>query len=116
MNDWQGTTVMNYADGDIPYTRIHEFKHFHPERKEVFASDQTIICREYPADWKLGDEPYYPVNAESSAALLAKYREEAATCPNIVIGGRLGEYCYYDMDKVIARALAQVRGWLKDRA
>ena len=116
VNDWQGTTVMNYADADIPYTRIHEFKHFHPERKEVFASDQTIICREYPADWKLGDEPYYPVNAESSAALLAKYREEAAACPNIVIGGRLGEYCYYDMDKVIARALAQVRGWLKARA
>ena len=56
------------------------------------------------------------MNAESSAALLAKYREEAAACPNMVIGGRLGEYCYYDMDKVIARALAQVRGWLKARA
>lgn len=112
VQDWQGTTVMNYADADIPYTRIHEFKHFHPERKDVFASDKTIICREYPADWKPGDLPYYPVNADSTATLLAKYREEAASCPNIVIGGRLGEYCYYDMDKVIGRALDQVHAWL----
>ncbi len=113
VQDAQGTTVMNYADSDVPYTRIHEFKHFHPERKEVFASNQTIVCREYPADWKLGDEPYYPVNADSTTALLAKYTEEAKACPNVVFGGRLGEYRYYDMDKIIARALTQVRDWMK---
>ena len=105
--DWQGTSVMNYADSDVPYTRIHEFKHFHPERKEVFASKKTLICREYPADWKLGDDPYYPVNTDESAALLAKYQAVAAENPKVVFGGRLGEYKYYDMDKVIARALIQ---------
>ena len=108
VRDWQGTTVMNYADLDVPYTRIHEFKHFHPERKEVYASEQTIICREYPADWKVGDIPYYPVNTDASAALLARYQEEAKALPNVIFGGRLGEYKYYDMDKVIRRALDQV--------
>lgn len=103
---------MNYADSDVPYTRIHEFKHFHPERKEVFASNQTIICREYPADWKQGDIPYYPVNADATTATLEKYQAEAAKCPNVVFGGRLGEYKYYDMDKIIARALDQVHAWL----
>ncbi len=108
VRDAQGTTVMNYAEADIPYTRIHEFKHFHPERKGPYTSEQTILCKEYPADWKLGDIPYYPVNTEASSALLKKYQDEAAQCPNVVFGGRLGEYRYYDMDKVIARALDQV--------
>ena len=112
VRDWQGTTVMNYADLDVPYTRIHEFKHFHPERKEVYASEQTIICREYPADWKVGDIPYYPVNTDASAALLARYQEEAKALPNVIFGGRLGEYKYYDMDKVIRRALDQVHDWM----
>ncbi len=115
VQDAQGTTVMNYADADIPYTRIHEFKHFHPERKEVFASEKTIVCREYPADWKLGDIPYYPVNADATTELLAKYVEETKACPHVVFGGRLGEYRYYDMDKIIARALTQVRAWLSSR-
>lgn len=112
VRDFQGTTVMNYADLDVPYTRIHEFKHFHPERKEVYASEQTIICREYPADWKVGDIPYYPVNTDASAALLARYQEEAKALPNVIFGGRLGEYKYYDMDKVIRRALDQVHDWM----
>lgn len=112
VRDWQGTTVMNYADLDVPYTRIHEFKHFHPERKEVYASEQTIICREYPADWKVGDIPYYPVNTDASAALLSRYQEEAQALPNVIFGGRLGEYKYYDMDKVIRRALDQVHDWM----
>lgn len=112
VQDWQGCTVMNYADADVPYTRIHEFKHFHPERTEVYQSAKTVICREYPADWQPGDIPYYPVNTAASAALLAKYQAEAATCPNVIFGGRLGEYRYYDMDKVIARALDQVHAWL----
>ena len=108
VRDWQGTTVMNYADADVPYTRIHEFKHFHPERAEVYASDKTIICREYPADWKPGDIPYYPVNTDAVASQLAKYQADAAALPGVVFGGRLGEYKYYDMDKVIRRALDQV--------
>lgn len=112
VTDWQGCTVMNYADADVPYTRIHEFKHFHPERTNVYRSNATIICREYPADWKVGDIPYYPVNTEASAALLARYQQEAAACPNVLFGGRLGEYRYYDMDKVIARALEQIHTWL----
>lgn len=112
VRDWQGCTVMNYADASVPYTRIHEFKHFHPEREAVHQSEQTIICREFPADWKLGDIPYYPVNTAASAELLAKYQTDAAACPNVIFGGRLGEYRYYDMDKVIARALDQVHAYL----
>lgn len=115
VRDWQGTTVMNYADADVPYTRIHEFKHFHPERAEVYASEKTLICREYPADWKRGDIPYYPVNTETSVAILEKYQRDAEACTNVVFGGRLGEYRYYDMDKVIARALDQVHAWLDAR-
>ncbi|MGN0887183.1 MAG: UDP-galactopyranose mutase [Candidatus Spyradenecus sp.] len=112
VRDWQGCTVMNYADASVPYTRIHEFKHFHPEREAVHQSEKTIICREFPADWKLGDIPYYPVNTAASAELLAKYQADAAACPNVIFGGRLGEYRYYDMDKVIARALDQVHAYL----
>ena len=112
VRDWQGCTVMNYADASVPYTRIHEFKHFHPEREAVYQSEKTIICREFPADWKLGDIPYYPVNTAASAELLAKYQADAAACPNVIFGGRLGEYRYYDMDKVIARALDQVQAYL----
>ena len=112
VRDWQGTTVMNYADADVPYTRIHEFKHFHPERAEPYALGKTVICREFPADWKPGDIPYYPVNTQASADLLARYQADAAQCPNVVFGGRLGEYRYYDMDKVIRRALDQTAAWL----
>ncbi len=110
VQDAQGTSVMNYADADVPYTRIHEFKHFHPERKVPFASEQTLLCKEYPADWKLGDEPYYPVNNAESADLLAKYQALAKEYPNVVFGGRLAEYKYYDMDKVIKSALQQIHG------
>ena len=111
VQDWQGTTVMNFADASIPYTRIHEFKHFHPERKRVYGEEKTVICREYPADWHVGDIPYYPINTEASALQLRQYQEKAQSCPNVVFGGRLGEYRYYDMDKVIARALEQTRAW-----
>jgi UDP-galactopyranose mutase len=104
--DWQGTSVVNYVDADVPYTRIHEFKHFHPEDAETMARPCTTICREYPATWKPGDEPYYPVDCEESRALLAKYREEAAKVPNLIVGGRLGGYKYFDMDQSIAAALA----------
>ena len=100
--DVQGTTVVNYVDADVPFTRQHEYKHFHPEWPK---SDKTIICREYSSSWRLGDEPYYPVSNDESVALLAKYQTEAAKVSNLVIGGRLGQYKYFDMDKAMAAAL-----------
>ncbi len=108
VSDFQGTSVMNYTGLDVPFTRIHEFKHFHPEAKAVMASASTIICREYPKTWAPGDEPYYPVDTPASRALLAQYQAEAAKAPNLIVGGRLGGYKYYDIDKSIANALETV--------
>lgn len=105
--DFQGATVVNYTDASIPYTRIHEFRHYHPERRGDFAKPKgTIITREYPADWQKGDEPYYPIKNADSDALLAKYQAEVAKIPKLVVGGRLGGFKYYDMDKSIEAALA----------
>ena len=103
--DFQGTSVVNYTDADVAFTRIHEFKHYHPEDAAVMSASSTIICREYPQAWKPGDEPYYPVDTPESRERLALYRAEAAKVPNLVVGGRLGEYRYYDMDRSIDRAL-----------
>lgn len=114
--DFQGTSVVNYTDADVPYTRIHEFKHFHPEDAETMRRPFTAVCREYPAAWKPGDEPYYPVSNPQSDALLARYREGAAReFPGMTVGGRLGEYKYYDMDKSVARALETAETFLKKR-
>ena len=103
--DFQGTSVVNYTDADVVFTRIHEFKHYHPEDAAVMAAPSTIICREYPQAWKPGDEPYYPVDTPESRERLALYQAEAAKVPNLVVGGRLGEYKYYDIDRSIDRAL-----------
>lgn len=103
--DFQGTSVVNYTEASVPFTRIHEFKHYHPERKDVMASPRTVIMREYSAQWKQGDEPYYPVETKDSLSLLERYRAEASKFPRLHIGGRLGEYKYYDMDKSVASAL-----------
>ena len=105
LQDYQGTTVMNYADVEVPFTRLHEFKHYHPERKEPFALNRTVICREYSKTYKKGDEAYYPVNNARNNEMYAKYAEEAAKTPNLILGGRLGAYRYWDMDKAIADAL-----------
>lgn len=105
VDDFQGCPVMNYADLDPKYTRIHEFKHFHPERAYEKAKGKSAIVREYSKTWEEGDEPYYPVNTEENMDKLAKYRELAAKNPNVFFGGRLGEYAYYDMDKTFASAL-----------
>jgi len=105
VKDYQGTSVVNYTEAEIPYTRIHEFKHYHPEDATVMNSPKTIVMREYSAEWKPGDEPYYPIDNAESRELLAKYQSEASTIPNLVIGGRLGGYKYYDMDKSIEAAL-----------
>ena len=105
VRDFQGTSVVNYTEADVPYTRIHEFKHYHPEDAATMAVPQTVIMREYSVAWKPGDEPYYPVENAESRDLLAKYQKEAAKVKNLVVGGRLGGYKYYDMDKSIDAAL-----------
>ena len=105
LQDFQGTSVMNYADLSVPYTRIHEFKHYHPERTEVFTSKQTVICREFPDTYAAGKNAYYPVNDEKNNRLFARYREECAQLPNVIFAGRLGSYKYLNMDQAIAQAL-----------
>lgn len=110
--DYQGTSVMNYTGADVPFTRIHEFKHYHPEDAKVMGSASTIICREYPKTWQPGDEPYYPVDTPASRDLLARYQAEAAKSPRFIVGGRLGGYKYYDIDKSIANALETAKSFL----
>ncbi len=102
--DFQGSAVVNYPDPSVPFTRIHEFRHFRPDR--LSPCDATIIMREYPKAWEPGDVPYYPVECENSRRLLASYQDELSRHPNITVGGRLGAYHYYDMDQSIAAALA----------
>jgi UDP-galactopyranose mutase len=101
--DFQGNSVINYADVEVPFTRIHEFKHYHPER--VQSSSQTIIQREYSRRAIPGDVPYYPVNTTEDARLLKRYKELAAFEKNVIFGGRLGNYVYIDMHQAIAMAL-----------
>ena len=96
----QGVAVMNYTDGETPYTRKIEHKHF-----DFGTQEKTVVSREYPAEWTDGMEPYYPVNDEKNSALYAKYKELGDKEENVLFGGRLGEYKYYDMDKVIESAL-----------
>ena len=98
--NYQGNAVVNYTDREVPYTRIIEHKHF-----EFGKQPKTVISREYSSEWKQGMEPYYPVNNEENNALYEKYRELADKESNVIFGGRLGQYKYYDMDKVIAAAL-----------
>lgn len=103
IQDFQGTSVVNYADENVPYTRIHEFKHLHPERD--YSKNKTIIMKEFSRLSKIEDEPYYPVNSISDRELLLKYRELAKSEKNVFFGGRLGTYKYLDMDMAIASAL-----------
>ncbi|MCI5587551.1 MAG: UDP-galactopyranose mutase [Lachnospiraceae bacterium] len=98
--NYQGNAVVNYTSADVPYTRIIEHKHFNFGKQP-----KTVISREYSSEWKKGDEPYYPVNDERNEALYKKYQALAAKEDKILFGGRLGQYKYYDMDKVIAAAL-----------
>ncbi len=102
-DNYQGNAVVNYTEREVPYTRIIEHKHF------VFGKQpKTVISREYPAEWSVGKEPYYPINNEQNQALYERYRCLAAKEEKVLFGGRLGEYKYYDMDKVIASALRMV--------
>lgn len=111
VRDFQGTSVMNYADEEVPYTRIHEFRHFHPERK-YYPDDATVIMREYSRFAGTEDEPYYPVNTESDRNRLMMYRELAKQEPGVLFGGRLGTYQYLDMHMAIASALSAVENRL----
>ena len=104
MPNYQGNAVVNYTDAETPYTRIIEHKHF-----EFGTQPKTVISREYSAEWKPGDEPYYPVNDEKNGALYQQYKALADAEGGVIFGGRLGEYKYYDMDKVIESALNMVQ-------
>jgi UDP-galactopyranose mutase len=110
--DFQGTPVMNYADEDVPYTRIHEFRHFYPER-DWYPDDRTVIMREYSRLAARGDEPYYPINTASDRARLLAYREMADREPGVLFGGRLGTYKYLDMHMAMGSALSMYEGRLK---
>jgi UDP-galactopyranose mutase len=108
VRDFQGTSVMNYADEDVPYTRIHEFRHFHPERTG-YPNDKTVIVREFSRFAKEDDEPYYPINTPEDRNKLEAYRELAkreAREHNVIFGGRLGTYKYLDMHMAIGSALS----------
>ena len=99
-DNYQGNAIVNYTEREVPYTRIIEHKHF-----EFGQGKGTVITREYPAAWQKGDEPYYPINNEKNNALYQRYKELADKEGNVIFGGRLGQYQYYDMDKVIRSAL-----------
>ena len=105
--DFQGTPVMNYNDADVPYTRIHEFRHFHPER-DTYPADKTVIMREYSRAAGESDEPYYPINTPDDRTMLSAYRDLAkgeTVSARVLFGGRLGTYQYLDMHMAIASAL-----------
>ncbi|MGH3400733.1 MAG: UDP-galactopyranose mutase [Streptosporangiaceae bacterium] len=103
--DFQGTPVMNYADADVPFTRIHEFRHFHPER-DWYPKDKTVIMREFSRFANRGDEPYYPINTAQDRERLLRYREMADQERGVLFGGRLGTYKYLDMHMAIGSALS----------
>ncbi|WP_339165029.1 UDP-galactopyranose mutase [Siminovitchia sp. FSL W7-1587] len=103
-DNYQGNAVVNYTDSQTPYTRVIEHKHF-----EFGTQDKTVITREYPKEWKKGDEPYYPINNEKNNQLFRKYKELADQEENVIFGGRLANYKYYDMHQVIGAALTKVK-------
>ncbi|HYQ74082.1 UDP-galactopyranose mutase [Cellulomonas sp.] len=106
VRDFQGTSVMNYADLDVPHTRVHEFRHYHPEREDRHAQDRTVVMRERSRFALPGDEPYYPVATPQDRERLRAYRDLAEDEPDVHFGGRLGSYLYLDMHMAIASALS----------
>ena len=102
--NYQGNAVVNYTEREVPYTRVIEHKHF-----EYGKQPKTVISKEYSSEWKIGDEPYYPVNNDRNNSLYEEYKSLADATPNVIFGGRLGQYKYYDMDKVIISALDAVK-------
>ena len=106
-SNYQGNAVVNYTDAEVPYTRIIEHKHF-----EFGEQPKTVVTKEYPLEWEPGTEPYYPINNEENNSIFMKYKELADQEQNIIFGGRLGNYQYYDMDKVIEKALEDTEQYL----
>ena len=102
--NYQGNAVINYTEAEVPYTRVIEHKHF-----EFGTQPKTVISREYSSEWGIGDEPYYPINNDKNNALYEQYKALADKEGNVIFGGRLGQYKYYDMDKVIISALDAVK-------
>lgn len=111
IEDFQGCSVMNYADADVPYTRIHEFRHFHPER--TYTKDATVIHREYSRFAERDDEPYYPINTSADREKILKYRDLVGGEPEVLFGGRLGTYKYFDMHMAIGAALSMFDNKIK---
>lgn len=109
IDNFQGNAVVNYTSSEVPYTRIIEHKHF-----EFGKQEKTVISREYPVEWHNGIEPYYPIGNEKNTMLYAKYAELAKSRSDVVFGGRLGQYRYYDMDKVIHAAIDAVDSELRE--
>jgi UDP-galactopyranose mutase len=111
--DFQGTSVMNYAEVSVPYTRTHELKHLHEERR--YSDKNTLVFREYAKDLAAGDDPYYPVNTLKDKEMLSKYRQEVCELNNVIFGGRLAQYKYLNMDQTIASALKIYKEEIKQR-
>jgi UDP-galactopyranose mutase len=112
--DFQGTSVMNYADSDVPFTRIHEFRHLYPDR-DWYPDDKTVIMREFSRMADRGDEPYYPINTAQDRSRLLRYREMADREPGVFFGGRLGTYKYLDMHMAIGSALSMYDNRIRPR-
>ena len=100
--NWQGNAVVNYTSSEVPYTRIIEHKHFESFGNDVYDNPKTVISREYSSEWQEGMEPFYPVNDEKNQSIYKKYHDLAKREKNIIFGGRLAEYKYYDMAPIIA--------------
>ncbi len=105
ISNYQGNAVVNYTAAEVPYTRVIEHKHFESFGQAVYDNPHTVISREYSTEWKQGMEPYYPVNDTANNALADKYRELAAAQKNVIFGGRLAEYKYYDMAPIIEKVM-----------
>lgn len=105
MPNYQGNAVVNYTEKEVPYTRVIEHKHFEMFGTEVEACPKTVISKEYSSEWKEGSEPYYPVNDDKNNSLYLKYKELADKETNVIFGGRLAEYKYYDMHHIVEKAL-----------
>jgi len=113
IEDYQGTSVMNYANTEVAYTRIHEPKHLHPER-DSYSKNKTLIIKEFSKEADR-EEPYYPIGGEKNKAIYAKYLEALKQeHPNLIVGGRLGDYKYYDMHHTIEKALETYQNQIKD--
>ena len=103
--NYQGNAVVNYTEREVPYTRVIEHKHFEMFGTDVDNCPKTVISREYSSEWTEGSEPYYPVNNEKNNALYLKYKELADKETNVIFGGRLAEYKYYDMHHIVEKVL-----------